>query len=201
MPTTNAPFGALPVQNGDGTAWNGRTSMYVIPSTDGSAFYIGDAVISAANADANGIPAVAKAVAGSTVRGMIVGVYPVVPNGVSLVGTSLALETLTIPATKTRDYYVAVCDAPDVVFEIQGDGTATNQVATNANKNAQLTVAAPSSGNYSATVINSGTIAVTQGHNVKLMGLAQRSTNGFGTYAVWRARWNQHELMGNTAGI
>ncbi len=201
MANSNSPFGALPVRHGNGNPWNGMTNRYLVPSADGSAYYIGDVVISAAGADANGVSAVAKATAGQTARGIIVGVEVAPPNAVSLQGTALSLETLTIPATKTRDYYVYVCDDPDVVFEIQGDGTGTNQVAVNANKNAQLTIAAPSAGSLSATVINSSTIAVTQAHNIKLMGLAQRSTNAFGAYAVWLAKFNQHELMGNTAGI
>jgi hypothetical protein len=33
------------------------------------------------------------------------------------------------------------------------------------------------------------------------MGLAQLPGNGFGANATWVAKFNQHELMGNTAGI
>lgn len=201
MANTNSPFGALPVRQGNGSPWNGMTNRYYIPAADGSAYYIGDCVISAAAGDANGVPGVAKATAGQTMRGIIVGVEVAPPNGVSLQGTALSLETLTIPATKGRAYYVYVCDDPDIVFEVQGDATGTNQVAANVNKNAQLTIAAPSAGSLSATVVNSSTIAVTQAHNVKLLGLSQRSTNEYGAYAVWLAKFNQHELMGNTAGI
>lgn len=201
MANANSPFGALPVKHGNGNPWNGMTNRYLVPSSDGSAYYIGDLVISAANADANGVPAVAKATAAQTMRGIVVGVEVAPPNSVTLQGTALSLETLTIPATKTRDYYVYVVDDPDIVFEIQGDTTGTNQIAANANKNAQFTIAAPSAGSYSATVVNSSTIAVTQTHNMKLMGLVQRSTNAFGASAVWLAKFNQHELMGNTAGI
>lgn len=204
MPNINAPFGCMPIEQGDGSPWNGKANVYVIPSSDGSAFYIGDLVKSAAGADTNGISAVAKAAAGDPVRGIIVGVFPVQPDLPSLVGTDLALSTLTVPATKARDYYVAVCDDPGVVFEIQGDTTGTNQVAANANKNANVTVAAPSSGSQSATVVNSSSIAVTFSLGIKLMGLSRRRLpggNAFGASAIWRARFNVHELMGSVTAV
>lgn len=203
MPTLNAPFGFQPVFNRNGSAWNQQVRRYWIPSTDVNRYNIGDAVISLANSDANGVPGVVKATVGTeTVRGVIVGVEPYGDPTVSLAGDALALEILYIPAMKTRNYYVYVVDDPDVVFMIQGDGTATNQIAANANKNASFTVANPT-GNVptSATVLNSGSIAVTQGLNLKLMGLAQVPNNGFGTYAIWLVTFNQHELQGNVAGI
>lgn len=204
MPNTNAPFGLQPVMMGDGGPYNGQCRRYYIPSANANAFYVGSPVISAANADANGVPAVDVAAAGSTLRGTVVAIEPVTPDAVSLQGTALNLERISIPASKARDYYVYVADDPNLLFEIQGDATATNQVAANANKNAQLTIAAPSDVTYplSATVINSGTIAVTQAHNIKLMGLSQRRpAPEFGAYALWLCRINQHELMGNTLGI
>lgn len=204
MAGVNTPFGLLPVAHKNGNPWNGQLRRYWIPSTDGSAYYIGDAVISLANSDANGFPGVAKATAAQTVRGVVCGVEVANVEGASLVGSDLGLSVCNIPATKTRDYYVYVCDDPDVIFEIQGDATATNQVAANANKNFSLTVAAPSNTAlpYSATVVNSGSIAVTQALNFKLLGLSQRRPSvGFGAYAVWLCVANQHELMGNTAGI
>lgn len=204
MPTLNAPWGLAPVEMGDGSPWNGSVHRYFIPSADGNAYYIGDAVKSLANADANGVPGVIIAAGTDTLRGSIVGVEVVPPEAVSLAGFDIGASIVNIPATKTRDYYVYVCDDPTVVFEVQGDLTATNQTAANSNKNCSLTVAAPSPTTlpYSATVVNSGSIAVTQALNIKLMGLSmKRPTTGYGAFAIWRCRINQHELMGNTAGI
>lgn len=204
MANANAPFGLNPVMSRSAAEWNAQIVRRYIPSANGNAFYIGSPVISAANSDANGVPAVDVAAAGSTIRGVVVGVEIAPVGGVSLQGPDLALSRLNVPATKTRDYYVHVCEDPDTIFEVQGDLTATNQVAANANKNCQLTIAAPSDVTMpmSATVINSGTIATTQGHNIRLMGLSQRRPlNGFGAFAVWLCLINQHELMGNTVGI
>lgn len=204
MPTLNAPFGLNPVMHIDGSAWNGQVSRKYIPSTNGNAFYIGSPVISAAAADANGVPGVDVGAAGSTYRGVVVGVEQSAPDAVSMAGPDLGLSRLNVPATKTRDYYVYVCEDPMTIFEVQGDLTATNQVAANANKNAQMTITAPSDVTMplSAAVINSGTINTTQAHNIKLMGLSQRRpSTGFGSFAIWLCMINQHELMGNTAGI
>ena len=204
MANSNQPFGLAPVQYRSGAPWNGACRRYYIPAADANAYYIGSPVISLAGSDANGVPGVVVAAAGSTIRGVIIGVEQAAPEAVSLLATDLPLSRVNVPATKTRDYYVYVVDDPDVIFECQGDATATNQTAANANKNAQLTIAAPSNTllPFSATVINSATIAVTQGHNIKLMGLSQkRPATEFGAYAVWLCMINQHELMGNTAGI
>lgn len=204
MANVVAPFGLRIARTGNQAAFNGQLTTYWIPSTDGSAYYVGDIVKSLANADGNGVPGVIKITNGTdTPRGFIVGVLPTVLGGNSMQGTNLDLTQVSIPASKTRDYYVLLCDDPDVIFEVQGDSTGTNQVAANANKNANLTVAAPSTATFplSATVINSSTIATTSTFIIRLMGLAQFPGNGFGANATWNARFNEHELAGNTAGI
>lgn len=205
MPTLNAPWGLRPIELHDGSPWNGIVHRYYIPSSDGNAYYVGDVVKSAAGADANGVPQVAPAAGTDTLRGVICGVEVAQPEAVSLQGVDLLLSRANVPATKNgKDYYVYLCDDPAVIFEVQGDSTATNQVAANANKNCSLTIAAPSDTTMplSATVVNSGSIAVTQGLNIKLMGLSNRRiSTGFGAFAIWRCKINQHELMGNTAGI
>lgn len=201
MANVNAPFGLSPAQNRNGSEWNGATRRYYIPQADASAYYIGDVVKSAANADANGVPAVQKAVGTDVLRGVICGVEVAAPEAVSMAGPDLGLSVVTIPATKTRDYYVYVCDDPDVIFEVQGDSAGGNQVAANANKNASLTITA-GTGSMSGTVVGGATIAVTAGLNIKLAGLSQRRpTQGFGAFSVWLCYINQHELQGNSAGI
>lgn len=201
MANTNKPFGFAPVRTIAGT-WSEQATVYYIPSTDNSAYYIGDVVISAAAGDANGIPGVAKATVGTeTPRGVIMGVLPVFQTP-SIQGTQLSLEITSIPATKTHDYYVLVIDDPAVVFAVQGDGTATNQTAANCNKNCSFTVAAGATTvSASGTVINSGSINTTNTLNVKLMGLQQIPNNAYGAYAVWLAKFNLHELSaaGTTA--
>ena len=213
MANVNAPFGGAPVKTLHGGPFNARGTRYYIPSTDTNAYYIGDFVTTCTNqtvntafvtADANGVPGIGTPAAGSnTMRGIIVGVEISPPNAVSIQGLdpSPASSNTSIPATKTRDYYVFVQDAPDIIFMIQGDGTATNQTAAKASYKCSLTLAAPSNtaiGN-SATVIASSTIATTKSLNIQLLGLAQVPGNAFGAYAKWLAMFNLHEF--NSGGI
>lgn len=201
MPNVNAPYGATPVFMGDGTAWNGKVTLYVIPSADGSEYRVGDWVKMAAGGDANGVPAIAKAAAADAVLGAIVGIDPVPPTA-SLVGSGIDLARMSIPATKTKDEYVWVCDDENVVFAMRGDTTGTNQVAASCNKNAQITVANPAPDRpFSASVLNSGTFAVTQAHVFKLRGLVRKPTNEYGASAEWYVRVNQHQLANNTLAV
>ncbi len=203
MANVNNPNGASPIRTVDGSPWNQQANLYHIPSTDGSAYYVGDFVKSSANGDARGIPDVAKAASGNTLRGVIVGVFVVPPIGMGLsqVGTSLSLEITSVPATKTRDYYLAVVDAPGTIFEIMDDGSAA-LTATSCNKNANFTVAAPTSPQQqSGTALTASTVATTQAFSLKIMGLVQRPNNNYGVNARWQVLINQHELMGNTAGV
>ena len=205
MANVNAPTGMSPVKSIVAATYNGATNTYYIPSSDTNAYYIGDLVKSYAGADTNGIPRVQPAAAGNTCRGVIVGVYVTGPNApASLLGAALALENTYIPATKTKDYYVMVCDDPNAIFEIQADAvTAANLVAANMNKNANFIVAAPSSPyQQSATVLDSNSIATTQALPLRIMGLSPLAiNNAFGIYCRLLVKFNQHELMGNTAGV
>ena len=205
----NRPFGLSPNRHGNGTAYSGQVVRYRIPSTDGSEFYIGDIVKQVAGADANGVPNVQKGTGTLLQRGVIIGVENPTVGGVSIQGTVIDSTVTNVPATKTRDYYVYVCDDPDIVFTIQDDGiTVGTLVAASANLNSSTTIAAPSLPyQLSGTVLLSSSFAVTAGLQIKLMGLAQYpvlpggSPNAFGAFGVWLARWNQHELMGNQVGI
>lgn len=198
-----APRGFVPSRMLNGAQWNGATNLYYIPSTDNTVLSIGDAVISLAGGDDNGVPGIAKA-AGTTnpIRGVITG-FVVAPNLQSLVGTGIDLSLQNLPATKTKAYYAMVCDDPNVLFELQGDGvTAANAVAAACNKNANFTVTNPTSPRQlSASTLTESTIAVTQAHVLRIMGLAQRPGNAYGASAVWLVKFNQHELAANTAGI
>lgn len=209
MAALNRPFGLSPFRHITGATHNAGVQRYCIPSTDGSAFYIGDAVFHVAGADAAGVPNVAKSTSALSYRGVIVGVENPTVGAASLVGTVVDDTITSVPATKTRAYYVYVVDDPGALFMIQDDGvTAGTLVAASANLNAVLTIAAPAQAYMlSGTVILSSSIAVTAALNTKLLGLAQipvlpgGSPNAFGAYAIWVAKANQHNLMGNQLGV
>jgi hypothetical protein len=201
MANINAPRGLVPVKYLDGSAWNGAANMYFIPSTDPNAMSPGDMVISAAVSDGNGVMGITKALGTSTIRGVIVGFFQSNPYNTSLLAPSLDLTLQNIPATKTKSYYAMVVDDPNVMFEVMDDGLSI-LTATAVNKNASMTVANPTPpGQNSATVLTTASVAVTQALNFRIMGLVQRDDNTFGQFARWLVKPNQHELMGNTAGI
>lgn len=207
MANINKPFGFQPLRNGAGSPWNQQANMYCIPSTNNTVISIGDAVIAAAGSDAQGIPNIAKASGTAAVRGVVVGFTLTPPNTTSLQGTIIDNTIINIPATKTKAYYALVIDDPDALFIIQDDGiTTANLVAASANLNANFTVANPSGiSGVSASVILSSSIANTSTLPLKIIGLHQdpgsSGANAFGAYARWVVKFNQHELMGNQAGV
>jgi hypothetical protein len=206
MPTLNAPFGLQPYRGGGSAAYALQTRRYFIPQANANAFYIGLPVQLAATSDAEGTPGVDVNAGTGAFVGSIVSVEPANVGGISQVGANLNLEQVSIPATKTRDYYVYVADDPNQVFEIQGDATATNQIAANANKCASMTITAPSPASFpiSATVLSSSTIATTNTLNLKMLGLSPRpeaNRKGFGAFSVWLVKINQHQLANGATGV
>jgi len=201
MPNAVGPQGFRPSRYLNGAAWNGGGNLYYIPQTDTNQYNVGDAVKSVATGDPNGLPGVTKAAGTDTVRGVIIGCLRQTPNNPSLVGINLDLTVQNIPATKLQAYWVIVVDDPNVLFELQDDGL-NALTATAVNKNASFTVANPTAPQQnSATVLNTGSVATTQALNLKLLGLVQKPNNAFGVNANWVVKFNQHELMGNTAGV
>jgi len=196
------PRGFVPSRYRAGNAWTGGTNLYVVQAAEPNQINIGDAVKSSANGDANGIPAVTKITNGTdTVRGVVVGVLLAAPNLPSLLGVNLDATIQNIPATKTRDYYVLVIDDMDVIFDLQDDGLSA-LTATSCNKNASFTVTNPTSPQQnSASTLTTASVATTAALNLRLLGLVQIPNNAYGNYARWAVMFNQHELMGNTAGV
>lgn len=201
MANINAPRGLVPVRYLDASAWNGATNMYYIPSTDPSAYSPGDIVKSAAVSDGNGVMGIQKALGTDIIRGVFIGFMQSPPYVNSFLAPTLDLTLQTIPAVKTRSYYAFIVDDPTVIFEVMDDGL-TVLTATAVNKNASLTVTNPTPPvQNSATVLTTASVAVTATLNFRIMGLVQRDDNTFGQFARWLVRANQHELMGNTAGV
>jgi hypothetical protein len=90
-----------------------------------------------------------------------------------------------------------VNDDPDQLFEIQGDSTAF--AVTDSNKNATYTVAAPTVGGLSNTVLTGTTTSSTA--VLKIMGFEQIQGSVVGAYARFIIKFNMHELNCPTAGV
>lgn len=202
MANIDQPVGLAPVKYMNGAAWNQQANLYRIPSTDTNQYGVGDIVLSLAGADANGVPDVVKAAATSVPRGVIVGIEPILNAGTSLQGTSLTLETIAIPATKTRDYYVRVVDDPKVIFEAQVNNTSTLVAADTIGKNCKPVIANPASGSpFSGSELDSTSFATTSTHMLKVLGMVRRTGVDLTANSKLLVMFNVHELNGSTAGV
>lgn len=198
MANSNTPFGLHPLEYLSGAAYNDQARMYAIPSTDLNAYAIGDPVTLAGSADANGVATVVLMTPGSSFVGVVVGFGAKVYGGAGV--DPSAPETIIIPATKARAYYVMVSDDPNIIYEAQEIGTGTTFLATEVGLNANL-VAGTNNGYVSGWTINNATEATTSSLDVKLLGLVQRPGNGFGQYAKWRVLPNAHLYRGGVTGV
>lgn len=198
MANANTPFGFSPIIYGTSGTNNQQVRVYWIPSTDTSAYYIGDVVKTATGSDANGTNKIAKCASGDTPRGVLMGVLQANPNSPTLVGTNIDLTITSVPASKTADYYVMVNDDPDQVYVIQGDSTTFT--SADANKNASYTVATPSYANQlSASVLTSTTTSSAAA--LKIVGFEQIPNTTVGAYARFMVIFNQHEFNRPSAGV
>ena len=198
MANTNTPFGFSPIIYGTSGTNNQQQKVYWIPSTDTSAYYIGDVVKTATGSDANGTNKIVKCASGDTPRGVVSGVLQANPNNPSLVGTNIDLTITSVPATKANDFYVLVNDDPDQVFVIQGDSTSFT--SADANKNASYTVTAPSYANQlSASVLTGTTTSSTA--ILKIVGFEQIPGTTIGAYARFMVVFNNHEMLRPSAGV
>ena len=201
MANANRPAGLSPVMYLNGAKWNGGGRVYCIPDTDDTnAYAVGDPVVLAGSADANGIPTItlATAGAGNPVLGPLVS-----PAGASLYGAPYGVPADTpvvIPATKSRSYYVLVCDDPNVIFEIQEDSLGANLAADDVGTNVNL-VAGANNGYVSGWMLDSSSKGAGATIQTKLLQLSQTPPNAIGQYAKWLVLINNHVYRGGTAGL
>lgn len=191
MANADRPVGLAPVKHLNGMTWNGTVNMYVILSTDTGVYGVGSAVKSFAGGDAAGIPAVTIAAAGNLLRGVIVAVVP----------QDQSSPPGPIPATKTRDYYVLVCDDPEVVFEIQANNAGAFPTS-DLNANANILVGAPVGISPLATTeLDASTTDVTATLQLKILGKVQRADVDLTANTKLLVMINSHELMGGTLAV
>lgn len=199
MANTDRAFGMRPVQHLDGSPWNGKVSTYFVPSTDGTAIYVGDPVKSGGTAGAagtvvygmsvEGMATVAVAAAGDTLRGVVVGFSPLQSN----------LETLHRAASTARLVYVV--DSPDVVFEVQSDEGGAALALVDVGENADILYTAGSAVTGRSAVELDSSDHKTTTAQLRILGFAQRTDNEAGAnYAKVLVVINEHELK-STSGL
>lgn len=142
MANTLQRVGLIPVQHLNGSPWNGEVETYRIPAADTNAYRVGDAVtVSGGGSLKTRIPDCilfgsrnAASVAGN-ILGVITGIGTAAgdangePALLQADADDLGLDG--IPATKSKDYYVSVCVAPDTLYKVQADTLAVADMNAN----------------------------------------------------------------------
>lgn len=193
MANTDAAFGLKPVQHLDGSPWNGKVNMYYIPADYGTALFVGDPVVSGGTSgaagvvvngiDVEGISTIAAPTAGSTLRGVVVGFLPLQND----------LTKLHNPSSTAR--IALVCDAPDVVYEVQEDSDTSTIQATEVGFNADMaTYAAGNAVSGRSSVELDSSTAVSGAAQFRILGLVKRPNNALGSFAKWLVVINEHEF-------
>lgn len=173
MANVDAPFGLLPIRHKSGQPYNGACSKYYVPASDATALFIGDPVIIAGSADADGVPSVTLATAGSRITGVVVGFVP--KAGLSAGSTDSAMDVGYRAAS--TEAYVLVADEPGLVFEVQEDADLGALTAADVGLNADLIVAAGNTyTKRSGVELDSSTKATTSAQ-VRIVGFSQRVGN------------------------
>jgi len=201
MANSNRPGGFKPHSYLNGAAWNGQARIYSIAAAySAAAIYIGDPVISAGSADAGGRPTVALGAAAGALRGVVVGMGT---SPTALVNPGNVDITYRPAAAQTKDWYVAVVDDPNVLFEIQENANTTQLAATDIGLN---TISVLGAGNgfisgWQLASATNATPATTATLQLRLMGLVSRIDNAFGAYAKHLVKINVHELGTGTGAL
>ena len=200
MANANRPSGFTPVQYLNGASWNGQARIYAIAAAYATALYIGDPVITAGSADANGVPTIALAAATGGVRGVIVGLG----TAEGLMANPANLDITYRPgAAQSKVWYAMVADDPNIVFEVQENANGTALTAAEIGLNT-ISILSAGNGYVSGWMIASttdATAAVTATLPIKLLGLSRKLNNTFGAYAKHLVQFNVHELSHGTGSL
>lgn len=197
MANSNNPFGFKPVRHLDGSPFNSQGQLCFVPSSDGTALYVGDVVklLLPGGADPNGYgcPQVVAAGASDTPYGVVMGVDPVLDGGTPNLYISYR------PASTGK--YLYVCNERDIIFDVQ---VSAASAAADIGKNASLkTGTGSTTSGLSGMTLDSSTIATTntlQFHILACSLAPQGNTLG-SNYAVYSVVPNIHALAFSTAGV
>ena len=182
MANTSKIRGFIPVKHVNGSPYNGQSNIYATAAADGTALFVGDPVKLAADGNAQGIQLVTKATAGAAVLGVVVGVIntKLDPVAGTMSGGSISLDTPVYRPASTAQY-VLVCDAPDVVYEVEavtGSNASYSFAVADVGQNADLaTVAGSTVTGTSAAALDMATKNTTATLQWKILGVVQRPDN------------------------
>jgi hypothetical protein len=191
MANTSVVNGAVPVRSRLGAPYTGQVHLYSVPSGDSTAILIGDFVKLAGTSQTIGdaiYSDVARAATGDVIVGVCTGAIP-------------ATRDSTIYREASVQRIIAVCDDPNMMFEIQESSGGTAFTANDIGLNANFVVAAGSTvTGFSGTTVDNSTEATTNTLDLKLVGFANRPNNEVGASAKWIVQINRHQFANQVAG-
>lgn len=212
MANPNTPAGLVPIQRLGAADYRESLTPYYVAGGNSNALYVGDPVIKvAASADVNGINGVTLASAGTSnkITGVICGFLgagaavlgqPANPSFFALSGTPGPAYK---PASATADYYVLVCDDPNIEYAIQSNDSGGAPAATVVGKNANLASGAgsPYTG-YSGWQLAANQIGTSANNQLNIVGFLPEVDNVVGaTHAKLVVRLNQSTETQAATGI
>lgn len=202
MTNANTPKGLVPIKNNGGEL---DVNFYYIPSSYGTALFIGDPVIITGTSNtanvvvgqrqfaAGTLPAINKATAGdgNKVVGSIVGFLTNFDN-TSKNYNPASTEAIAI-----------VADNPSQIFEIQEETAGTALAATSVGLNANLVFAESGSTatGISGVELDTSTPASDATFQLKILRLVDRADNAIGQHAKWEVKINNHQYANIVTGI
>ena len=194
MANSDAATGLWPIRDTSGRYWTGAANIYSIPASYGTAVYLGDPLIPTGTSDANGIPGVQLATAGTS--NYLIGPMVGIVNG----GEPIVSVTRDLPIYHTAStlQYILVADDPNLLFMVQEDG---NMGANSSMANVNLASGSGSTvTGYSAWELSSSSIATTATLQMRVVTPYRVANNAVGTNCKWLTKINLHSFT-NTTGI
>jgi len=206
----NRPSGLSPLRYLNGAKYDGKVNTYAIAAAVATPFYVGDLVSLATGGSPLGIPNIALTAAGSNPAVGVIVAVGLLPFGPYINVNDLSKISRPTGA-QTQIYYAAVSDDPNIVYEIQEGGSATNLTsATALSKNASIVYALPATGVVvSGTMLDGGTVSTaTATLNLKILKFVQRIDNNFVTSPAtgggaqkWEVIINNHTFGRGTGTV
>src|SRR6185437_5010007 len=196
MANANVARGLIPYRRTTGEPYNGAANIYYVPSSVSSNIFIGDPLTWLTNAaDANGIPGITLATAGSSnnllgaMIGIVSGGEPIIP----------VTRDLPVYHQASTAGYILVADDPDLLYEVQENNSGGAMVQGAPGRNVNLVSGSGSTiTGYSGWMLASNTLQTTNTLQMKIMRLLEQADNAVGSNAKWLCRINLNALTSTT---
>jgi hypothetical protein len=194
MANQDKPFGLRPHSSLNNSPYCGNVRMFYVPSTTGTAIFIGDPVKLGGtegklNPDDAPMPTVVIGTINDVMVGVVVGIIPVRTD----------LEILYRKASTSM--YVLVDVDPNTIFELQGDLDTWDAGDVGYNMSLTFTTGSTVTG-VSAMVADQSTAANTATLDLQVLGSKPSVDNDLtGAFPLILVRLNNHQYVDGTTGL